>query len=594
MELVSRPMCKEQAMSKRNSVMARSVRWLLVLLIVAAAGMAGAAPQRLTLDQGDRDVDAWPWVRMLHDESDALTLAQVRASPDRFVLRQSVYANLGIRRGAVWLRLPFDSAATDRTPWWIDLGFPGIDTVDVYLFDAGAAAAVQQVRVGIHVPQDQRILNTQHHVVPLTIQPGHHYELLLRFESPLAQLVPLRLMRPEAYGALESSRLALQGLISGIWLCMLIYALVQWLHLRERMFLDFALGVTAANLFFLSYHGLGSQYFWGGSLWLAQHMWVPAVFTMIAANAMFAHDALAVASWSRRLAYGLRAVCWVAVGTVAAFVAGWIDTGTVVATASVVGAMPLVLGSSAAWYCLRRGDKSARLIFAGWFMVLIGSVLLISVEHGLLPLNETLQDALQYAMTAQMVLWMFALARHARDVRMQAESELLERAHLEALAYLDPLTGLLNRRGLQRELERCLPAVSAVQPLGLYLLDLDGFKPINDTLGHDAGDEVLRIVGLRLKAQMRSFDVVARLGGDEFVVAAPRLTDAVFANALSLRMLAAFEEPFLVDGKPCRVGATVGYALVSQDGIDMASLFKRADAAMYRGKQLGRGCAVQG
>jgi diguanylate cyclase len=123
-----------------------------------------------------------------------------------------------------------------------------------------------------------------------------------------------------------------------------------------------------------------------------------------------------------------------------------------------------------------------------------------------------------------------------------------------------------------------------------YLLDLDGFKPVNDRFGHDAGDELLVGVGRRLKALLRSSDTVARLGVDEFVVVATGLSGDAEARLLGRKLLSVFREPFDVSGQAWSVGATIGYALAPLDGVDPQSLLKRADAAMYVCKHSGRNC----
>jgi diguanylate cyclase (GGDEF)-like protein len=122
----------------------------------------------------------------------------------------------------------------------------------------------------------------------------------------------------------------------------------------------------------------------------------------------------------------------------------------------------------------------------------------------------------------------------------------------------------------------------------VMVIDIDNFKLINDHYGHEAGDRVLRAVGQRLQAQLRASDVVARLGGDEFVVLAAGLPDEGSAHALGQKMLNAFDEPFSIEGQPCRVGLTAGYALAPLDGQSADELIKRADAAMYAGKEAGR------
>lgn len=111
---------------------------------------------------------------------------------------------------------------------------------------------------------------------------------------------------------------------------------------------------------------------------------------------------------------------------------------------------------------------------------------------------------------------------------------------------------------------------------------------MNDNLGHGAGDELLGLVSQRLRQQLRHHDVIARLGGDEFVIVASSLRGEAEALMLGRKLLDAFEHPFVVAVQSCRVGLTIGFALAPQDGHDVADLLKRADTAMYAGKQAGR------
>ncbi len=130
--------------------------------------------------------------------------------------------------------------------------------------------------------------------------------------------------------------------------------------------------------------------------------------------------------------------------------------------------------------------------------------------------------------------------------------------------------------------------------LALYMLDLDGFKPVNDRFGHDVGDELLRVVAQRLRASVRAGDAVARLGGDEFVVMAHGLTNEAQALELGRKLVDAFRAPFALDERTCSVTATIGYALAPADVNDAGALLKSADAAMYTGKQEGKDQLVRG
>jgi diguanylate cyclase (GGDEF)-like protein len=153
---------------------------------------------------------------------------------------------------------------------------------------------------------------------------------------------------------------------------------------------------------------------------------------------------------------------------------------------------------------------------------------------------------------------------------------------LERKATQDPLTGLANRTLFGERLTTALAKRSARTPtakVGLLYIDLDGFKPVNDTYGHAAGDEVLQNVASRIGEVARPQDTVARLGGDEFAVLAPR-TSAEDLRRLAARLDAELEVPHLIHGQEVVVGASIGTDLASI-GDDLATSLQRADQAMY-------------
>jgi len=156
---------------------------------------------------------------------------------------------------------------------------------------------------------------------------------------------------------------------------------------------------------------------------------------------------------------------------------------------------------------------------------------------------------------------------------------------VEEQATHDQLTGLANRRLFHARWQDSLGEAGG--PTTLLYVDLDGFKPVNDTLGHDAGDTVLVEVAERLRSLVRAGDVVARLGGDEFAVILP-WTDAATAEAIAQRLVTSLAEPFNVAHRPVSIGASVGVVTAGPNANPEAEL-RRADSAMYAAKAAGRG-----
>ena len=156
----------------------------------------------------------------------------------------------------------------------------------------------------------------------------------------------------------------------------------------------------------------------------------------------------------------------------------------------------------------------------------------------------------------------------------------------------DPLTGLPNRRLLLESLITALQALGRGHRTGtvaLMFIDLDQFKIVNDVLGHDAGDELLKTASARLRNAVRNHDMVARFGGDEFVVLMEHVSDRGELHDVAQRILDALHEPIVVAGSPAKVGASVGIATASGPDDDPDALIRNADAAMYRAKEHGRG-----
>jgi diguanylate cyclase (GGDEF)-like protein/PAS domain S-box-containing protein len=161
----------------------------------------------------------------------------------------------------------------------------------------------------------------------------------------------------------------------------------------------------------------------------------------------------------------------------------------------------------------------------------------------------------------------------------------LQEKKLDALAFFDALTGLPNRVLVHDKIEEMIAGARRRQSIfALHFIDLDKFKQVNDTGGHAAGDEVLRLAARRLQQCVRESDIVARLGGDEFVIVQGYVEDAVMAGDLPKRIIESIERPFAIEGYVYKLSCSVGVSYYPADGIDAPTLMSRADQAMYRAK----------
>lgn len=177
-----------------------------------------------------------------------------------------------------------------------------------------------------------------------------------------------------------------------------------------------------------------------------------------------------------------------------------------------------------------------------------------------------------------------AIAGIVRDI---TERKLIEQ-QFQSLAHFDSLTSLPNRTYMMEKLSQLLvQARWNNHTLALLFIDLDHFKKINDTLGHDAGDKMLKDVASRLVECVRDSDTVARMGGDEFMIILPKITKAQDAAVIAQRVIESFDSPFTLNGHDCMIGASIGISQYPTDGDDYESLVKNADIAMYKAKEIG-------
>jgi diguanylate cyclase (GGDEF)-like protein/PAS domain S-box-containing protein len=175
---------------------------------------------------------------------------------------------------------------------------------------------------------------------------------------------------------------------------------------------------------------------------------------------------------------------------------------------------------------------------------------------------------------------------NGRDVTERIEAE----DRLAHLARHDPLTGLPNRAALLDDLTRAMARASRRDgSVGVLFLDLDGFKIVNDSLGHAVGDQVLVAAAARVGGLLRSGDLLARLGGDEFTVVVETMDDISEPIALAERLCAAMRQPLEIDGRRHVVTASIGIALSTPGESDAGEVLRQADLAMYRAKELGKG-----
>ncbi len=265
-----------------------------------------------------------------------------------------------------------------------------------------------------------------------------------------------------------------------------------------------------------------------------------------------------------------------------------VDYRTTISNVAALDSDPTIAANS--WDGVRRWT-SARELYGFPLAILVG----LSVEEQMATAGREVRIYLWRAGAGSLLVivltallgrmsWQLAQSR-----LREGEIKLEHAKQVEYLAYHDGLTGLPNRSMFSKSLSQSISEAHRYgRRLAVAFLDLDRFKQINDTLGHDAGDRLLQDVAKRLKTCVRESDIVARLGGDEFVVLLPDLSDVKHAAVIAEKILLTIAKPFNLIGQGFRVTASIGISTFPLDGLDEQTLTKNADVAMYQAKAEGK------
>ena len=564
--------------------------WGVVWTLLAAAWPAAAGANGQVIELGDRTrlVEVWSAVTVMFDPGARWTLDEARMHLPERRTPQVPHSNFGERRDAVWLVWDVDLKPSGQGRWLLDVAYSALDEVDLHVLRSGEPLREAHQRAGDGRPMSWRVMPARTHVLPLDLAPGR-YTLLLRVATTGGLITPLQLLTPEQYSQQEYRVQLLQGMSSGIVLCLLLYSLAQWVSLRDGMFGHYSLSIAGLGLFLFSFNGLGLQHLWGEHVRVSAVLSPACVLLSGAGSFLFIERVLDIRALSPRMARVMQIGAVMAVLSVVLLLLDIFGYREGQQASKVLGQLPMFLALPFAWQRWRQGDRAAAYIFLGWTVYAAGGLTTGLLLAGHVAATPVTLHALQVGSLVEMVMWLVVMGMRVEQLRGAAEQATRDSDRLRQLAATDALTGLLNRRGLHAAVPPMLARAHADRLVALYLVDLDGFKQINDRLGHDAGDAVLVEVGVRLRRQVRDSDLTARTGGDEFVVLVSDLPDDLAARRIGASLMQALVEPMSLRTGLCEVGATIGYALSPIDGWDVAELMRRADQAMYLGKQSGKG-----
>ena len=559
----------------------------MVLCLLALTALPGQvqAGEPLVLTHDRPEVDAWEAVALQADPTYQLSVEDMLNRLGEFKPPVRPGNSLGMHKAAMWLHIPIVAREAQRTSWVVKLGYSSL-RADLYLAQGGKV--LQQARAR---QSDPAQLAGRTPAMAFDLQPGQQYDLLVRVQATGPLILPITVSEMPIHLRHALGEQILQGLLNGLAFCLLAYSLIQWVTQRDRMFGFYALVVLGSAGFSLQFFGIGPQYLWPNNPWMDRYSGPAAGLIALTGSFLFLGHMLAGDNPNGRYARTMRVGAGITAAVCIALVLGWLSVPFAIAFMSLAGALPSLISLPAALARVRQKDPIGATLLVAWVAFGIAAGVMVCLVQGWVTANFWTLHSFQIGATLDMLLFFRVLGLRARAVQAQAQEAMRERDRMQSLANTDPLTGLSNRRGLQHALHAALAHCSPQRLVAVYLIDLDGFKPINDAHGHDVGDDLLVAVGHRLQANVRhQTDLVARLGGDEFIIMARDLATPEQAEDLGRSLLRAFEDPLTLSHLRIPVGLTIGYALAPLDSDDAQHLVRLADAAMYAGKENGKHC----
>ena len=598
----------------------------LLLRLLLLCCLQGAAHAADGIDPGalpDGMLSLTSHFDVLEDPRQTLTIDDVRAAGARFdaSAQTGEALSFGYTGSAYWLRLDLRNPGDQRWQRMLEISNARLGSITLYT--PGADGRYTALRTGSTYPYASRPYHNRYFVFPLELAPHSQQVVYLRVASNGAKLIPARLWTLEAYLAYEGRDYLMQGIYFGMALAMILFNLVLFATLGDRLYLLYVGFVASIALALAAQNGLAHEWLWP----MADGRW-----PNLSSSIMFSYSAMMLLMFMRRmlgtatlvpsLDKVLLAMLAFFILSPVAMVVFYPEIARPITTIwSILS--PMVMAISLA--CAFKRSRSAYYFSGAFAVLLVGNMGSSLAALAILPHNLLTNHGSQIGSACEMMLLAFALADRVHVMRREKEAaqraafeaqaklifslqttekRLEERVtqrtaelhdaneRLAALSVTDALTGIANRRHFDAVLAtEWAHAVRLGKPLAVGLLDIDHFKPYNDHYGHQDGDQCLRRVATEFAAQLhRSVDTVARYGGEEFAFIAPG-TDAEHALELARRMRGALEAlclPHAASPGGCLTVSIGVAAWTPKPGESAEQLLRAVDGALYRAKELGR------
>ena len=568
--------------------------------------------QAVELDSRHTLIEVKHDIQYLEDPEHSLSPQQLlQAQPDWRKNPDAVF-NQGYNHSSWWLRFPIDNRSQIHE-WIMEISYPVLDHLDVYLIENNQIK--QSWLLGDKKPFIARPILHRNFLIPIQVTPATCAEILIKVRTASSVQVPINIWQPESFNQHNELRSALQGYFFGGLGIIAIYNLLMFFALKDRAYLYYVGYVVCLALFVACLGGWAFQYFWPNATDWNDRAIVLFLSLALGSGSMFVRLFLDTRTISKSIDMIQKTI--VSSSLIVTMLGLMLPYNLSIRLVIALAAFICVWGLGIGVYSWHRGLAAARYYTVAWAMLLISALVLALSKIHILPSNVITNNAIQAGTLLEAVLLSFAMAERINQERAlrfnaqqqalqsqtQAREELeqrvsertkeLEQANLKLLelSQTDQLTGIKNRGFLDLYLEKQIRRFAESQrSVTVLLIDADHFKPINDTHGHQVGDDCLQEIAKRVEDETRwPGDVASRYGGEEFCVILPD-TGLRGAKIVAERIRKSVAEaPVNTRIGPLNLSISIGgYAAIPNTTQEPAEFLSYADKALYAAKHNGR------
>lgn len=485
----------------------------------------------------------------------------------------------GMSQQPVWVRLALVNKNNETQYRQLLLGASWVDYIDVYFVSPDAD--VLRWQTGDEVAGAPYFEPALGYVTALSIPPGES-AVYIRAQSVDPLVLSLSMTSLENLPALVSSTGHAYGILYGFLFAFILYNVILFSALKQRRLLFYSFYLLTFLVMNLSYTGRMLGWVWSDIPFVNRYA-MPLVMVLLPLSGLrFARSALEMKTFAPKLATWITRLQWSGLLLLLPCMvfdlhelAAWVGFTALTVFIPVMVMLGVVM--------LKHGQIFSRYFLAAAIAAMAGSAITEFAIWGFIPFTPITFHAMEFGMMLDATILAVGLSQHVRQQRKQ-------RKHAELMARLDALTQLYNRRGFYELAE---PQFSLAKrhglPLSVIMIDLDHFKPLNDTHGHSVGDQVLVAFAEQINSNLRTNDIAARWGGEEFVVLLPE-TSASEAAMLAERLREHISK-ITLDGYFSEDDLSASFGVGGmQNEENLEVLLASADDALYKAKSAGRNC----